>query len=65
MLFAAGTPFSFGFNFDEDGYFIAVLIDHVGSREETLRAPLKIFIELLEARIRGCKNVARLTFSAV
>jgi hypothetical protein len=45
--FAAATPLSFGFNFGDGGYFIAVLIDNFCGREETSRVPLEIFIELL------------------
>jgi hypothetical protein len=47
ILFAADTPFSFGFNFGDGGYFITILIDNFGGREETSRVPLEIFIELL------------------
>lgn len=47
ILFAADTPFSFGFNFGDGGHFITILIDNFGGREGTSRVPLEIFIELL------------------
>jgi hypothetical protein len=46
-MFSTNTPLSFGFNFSDGGYLIAVLIDHFGGRKETTRVPLEIFIELL------------------